>query len=1104
MITYTYDLDVTPGGVPLSVHASQYDGDSRTFVFRLFSSAGELSLPTAAEAAVKGTKPDGNGFSYTAERSGNNVTVQLTKQMTAVAGHVKCEIVISLGETELATANFILVVERAALDKDTLISGSEIREIIEITDRTDEILAAARSMEQSAASVETNARSAAASAQSASESKQSAAQSLTSVQQKAREIAAIKTEADMTAAQALEKATNAENEVAENQNTLDALKRSDEAMQLVIEGKIDGAYVESGYLYLTSNDEIVAGPLGPFSGGGGGGGGEGGNNAQITVVNAAGWLSKTIASDESVSIVVNWSSVEDDLPTGNGSMKITVNGAVKAVLEVAQGEARAEVGSYLSVGSNVVKVNVSDVYGNNRTINYSITVVAISISSPFDASIAYTGPISFAYVPNGNVQKTVHFILDGNEIGTTVTSVSGRQQSFTIPQQTHGAHSFSCYFEAVINGQTVRSNELYYEIICLEVLNDTPIIVSDYHETTVKQYSSMHVGYTVYDPVSMTADIEIAVNGRTVSQQTVDRSHQVFTYRADDTGELVITIRTGIVEKSITVTVEESDIHVYPETDSLVLFLSSFGRSNNEETRSEWKYEDISATLTGFNYTSDGWKTDEGGNTVLRVSGDARVTIPYHLFGTDFRTAGKTIEIEFATRDVMNYDAVILSCLSGGRGISLTAQKASFFSEQSAISTQFKEDEHVRIAFVTEKKSEHRLIYCYINGIMSGVIQYPEDDDFAQTTPVDISIGSNDCTMDLYCIRVYDNDLTRHQILTNWIADTQSIDEMLDRYQKNSVYDEYGNVVIAQLPRDLPYLILECPELPQYKGDKKIVSGSYTDPVTPSRSFSFTDAQFDVQGTSSQYYERKNYKGKFKGGFVMPSGSTVEKYKLRDDSIPVSTFCFKADVASSEGANNVELVRIYDAACPYKTPAQKEDPRVRQGIDGFPIVIFWNTGTDIIFMGKYNWNNDKSTEETFGFQEDDESWEVKNNTGDRVLYKNADYSGEDWLNDFEARFPDTDPPYTDPAQLRDFAEWIVTTDTDKATGEALPSPVTYEGVTFANDTAAYRIAKFKAEAGDYMELQSAMFYYLFTEIYLMVDSRAKNMFPSFMGGEVTA
>ena len=72
---------------------------------------------------------------------------------------------------------------------------------------------------------------------------------------------------------------------------------------------------------------------------------------------------------------------------------------------------------------------------------------------------------------------------------------------------------------------------------------------------------------------------------------------------------------------------------------------------------------------------------------------------------------------------------------------------------------------YTAFTFVTEKRTEHRLLYCYINGIMSGAVQYPVDDDFAQTSPVNISIGSNDCTMDLYCIRVYDNDLTRHQIL---------------------------------------------------------------------------------------------------------------------------------------------------------------------------------------------------------------------------------------------------------------------------------------------------------------------------------------------------
>ena len=157
---------------------------------------------------------------------------------------------------------------------------------------------------------------------------------------------------------------------------------------------------------------------------------------------------------------------------------------------------------------------------------------------------------------------------------------------------------------------------------------------------------------------------------------------------------------------------------------------------------------------------------------------------------------------------------------------------------------------------------------------------------------------------------------------------------------------------------------------------------------------------------------------------------------------------------------------------------------------------------------KYNFNLDKGTAENFGFKSGDESWEILNNTSDRVIWKSADYSGSDWLNDFEARYPDTDPPYANPAQLKEFAEWVITTDTTKATDEELDEPVTYgtgeDAVTYTTDSAEYRLAKFKAEAGDYMELNSALFYYLFTELFLMVDSRAKNAFPSFMGIEVNS
>lgn len=893
------------------------------------------------------------------------------------------------------------------------------------------------------------------------------------------------------------KLASVEGDIIDAQNTIRTLADGQTGLQILIDGKIDDAYVEDGYLYMTSNNEVVVGPLGPFSGGGGGGGGTG-NNAVLTVSNTSGWLSKSVASGAACEISVTWSSLEDDLPTGNGTLKVTINGLVKTTQDIAQGKVTVDIGKYLSTGANMVKVNVADVYGNSRTINYSVSVVEVSVSSTFDAGVPCTGAITYTYTPTGNVSKTMHFIVDGREIGTAEISASGRQQSYLIPAQTHGAHSLLVYFTAVVDGVEIKSNELYYELICTVAGEDAPIITSTYRGGTAEQYASIVIPYMVYNPVSMTAAITLSANGRQVASLTVDRTQQIWTYRADSIGDLNLEIDCGETRKTISVTVTESSMDIGAETQDLVLYLSSYGRSNNEANPGTWAYGDLQAVFTGFNYSSDGWQLDKDNNTVLRVAGDARLTIPYKAFAQDFRTGGKTIELEFATRDVMDYDAVIMSCMSGGRGFELTAQRALLKSEQSEISIQYKEDEHVRIAFAVEKRAENRLVYCYINGIMSGTVQYPTDDDFAQAVPVDISVGSNDCTIDLYNIRIYDNDLTRYQLLNNWIADTQNVDIMLDRYTHNNVFDDYGQIVISQLPKDLPYLVLEGPELPQYKGDKKMISGYYTDPANPAKDFTFTGAQINVQGTSSQYYARKNYKVDFKGGFIDSTGESITGYKIREDAIPTSTFTFKADVASSEGANNVELVRLYNDANPYKTPPQTANSAVRQGIDGFPIVIFWHNGDSTTFLGKYNFNNDKGTPEVYGFADGDESWEILNNTSSRVLFKSADFSGDAWLNDFEGRYPDGN---TDPVQLSALAEWLVSTDQDAATGAALASPVTYGGVEYTKDTADYRLAKFKAELPEHIELQSAVFYYLFTELFLMVDSRAKNMFPTIFGGD---
>ena len=890
-------------------------------------------------------------------------------------------------------------------------------------------------------------------------------------------------------------------------DTYGAIAAFDEKEE-TIAGKIDGWFIENNILYLTANGVVVAGEDGSegisgIGGGGGGGGGGSGNDAQITMTNGMPWLSTTIREGAALGITFGWSSLIDEVPTGNGTLKVIVNNAIRATLNVQQGNVTVPVGEYLKAGSNTVRMTLTDVYGNTRSLVYTVNCVALSVGTTFDDSIVYTGAFSFPYTPVGAVGKTVHFKLDGVAQPTFTTSVSNRQLTYPIPAQEHGAHSIEVWFTATINSETVESNHIYREYIYAEEGETDPIIISPFHESSVSQYSTVPIAYRVYDPASQETEVNIYEGSTLKATLTVGRDEQTYTYRALNSGAQTLKIAAGETEKTISLTVSQVDIDVEAETDGLQLYLSSNGRSNAEAHPDTWTSGTVAATFTDFNWVSDGWQQDADGVTALRVNGGARVTIPYQIFAQDFRAGGRTIELEFATKDVRNYNTPIITCLSGGRGFTVSSQDVRLASEQSAISTQFKDDEHVRLSFVVQKRAEQRLILVYINGVVSGCVQYPDNDDFSQVEPVGITLGGDDATLDVYALRVYDHDLTRFQILNNWIADTQDGYLMVNRYDHNNIFDEYGNIVISKLPNDLPYMILSG-TLPTFKGNKLSIDGEYVDPLDPAKSFTFTGATIDVQGTSSQYYARKNYKIKFNNGFTN-GGQTVSKYAMNADAIPVKTFTFKADVASSEGANNVELARLYNEACPYKTPYQLENSKVRQGIDGFPIVIFHNDGVNTTFLGKYNFNNDKGTEDVFGFTEGDESWEIKNNTGNRVLWKSADYSGTDWLNDFEARYPDTDPPYTDSTQLAAFAAWLVSTDREQATGNALPQSVTYTdndtSVTYTNDTAAYRLAKFHHELPDWAEVDSMLFYYLFTELFLMVDSRAKNAFPSRMGGD---
>ena len=908
--------------------------------------------------------------------------------------------------------------------------------------------------------------------------------------------------ANTLAAQAVEKATTAENDVAEQGTQVEANKNDIETLKLQILNAINGGYVENGVGYFTMDGRVIFEMTGMGGGGSGGGGGESGNNAHITMTNTSGWMSKTIADSEDATCPVsfNWTSIEDDLPTGNGSLTVRVSGQIKTTLEVPQGDVNVDVVKYLNTGSNIVSLTVSDIYGNNRTINVTVTKVVLTLASAFDASTPYSGAISFPYTPTGNVQKTVHFILDGNEIGTQVTSVSGRQQSFTIPQQSHGSHSFRVYFEAVVNGQTVQSNELYYEIIAIDPLSNETIIVSSFNRTQAAQYETVAIDYTVYDPTQLEAPVTIKVNGTVVSTGTVDRTTHEATPRLDTPGTATIVISSGTASKTFTLTVTESEIHPEAVTDQLSLFLSAAGRANMESNPAVWEYgsgsKKISAQFTGFNWTRDGWVKDDDGQTCLRTMGGSSVYIPALVFDTDFVTAGKTIEIEFCAHDCMDYDATIISCMNGGRGFEIKADNAAFKSTRGDITCRYGVEKHMRLTFTVQPRSEYCLMYLYIDGEYQGIKQYTKaTGSFAQVNPVGISIGSADCAVDIYSIRVYDRYLTSDEVLMNFIADRQDVSEMISLYRANDIKDEYGNIVISKLTTavpTLPYGIFEGPESPQYKGDKKTVVFDFWDTVSAvQRRLHADGVSINVQGTSSQYYAVKNYKFTFKNG-VTVNGVLLAGFTIHDGEIMVDEFTMKADVASSESANNDILEILYNdlsKAMGILTPPQTVNRAVRVGIDGFPCVYFWNYGDGPEFVGKYNFNNDKGTFPTFGFTDGDEAWDVRNNSSQLTKYRTTVLNPDWYTEDLESIFPEE---YSDSSRILPMTEFIYSTWQDNASGDELPTPITYGGVEYTHDTAAYRLAKFKAEFPDWWDLDNQAFYYVFTLVFLMVDSRQKN------------
>ena len=832
------------------------------------------------------------------------------------------------------------------------------------------------------------------------------------------------------------------------------------------------------------------------------------------------------------------------------------NGVKKSVIQKYRyGQAvQFYIDDYLGVGTNNITIGI---VGQNTlaatTIGVIYQVVDLTLSSTYNISQVYNpmdNPAITAAIPffiSGYGTKEIEWYLDGVQLpyvqveDEILGAETTRTKYIQLKDLNQGKHSLQFRAYTIINGEKFYSNTIYHDILIYTATNDSPIIgVSTVIPVGkdiiaagkglqlygIQQYVPCDIQFAVYNPRKSEITTGITIDEKKEGSIIAQNGNvNVYSIRSTKWGLKTMVITAGEAEYTIGLNIEKSTTSLEPIEDGLIMDLIATGKSNNDSDKDSWKSGDYSTTFTGFNWNViSGWN-----NGRLLISNSAKIDINISPLANDPANLGRTLEFEFSTKNVEKDDAVICDLRNEQKtGILITASEVSLRSAGGVVvSTKFKSEENIRITFVINQRSgvtNKGLTFIYVNGILSGAASFASVDNFTSTKTLSIG-GTQDVDIALKHLRFYNTALNSDQILNNYILYRDSASELLKLYDKNNVYEPNTQTLsLDALAAQCPILKItgDIPSLENTTDKNKTiyVDLEYVNLQNPELQFTTQGTKMKPQGTSSMGYPKKNYRIYTNYGSMWDNnGKLIEggKYSFTAKAQPVTCWCFKADYAESSGTHNTGIARLWnnvmsnaqiDGEYILRTEAQKKAIEskypydVRTTVDGFPchLVYRLNEESDWIYIGKYNFNNDKSTESVFGFKDipgfDNSKMqclEVLNNGNHLALFHDVDNFDEDWANAYDFRYPDGGKDVT---YIKDFSEWLVSTRyaDDTVFGDKIE--IKAEIKTDENgpytDNAENRQKKFQKEKWDYMDVYKVAAYYIYLMVFAAVDQPVKN------------
>ena len=852
--------------------------------------------------------------------------------------------------------------------------------------------------------------------------------------------------------------------------------------------------------------------------------------------------------NDKVLIKYNFSGTDssgDNVSEGNYTWKI--GSKIIATGIATSGENTFDATDFATTTSQKFTLTITDDGGSLVTKSWTVQKVDVRLESNFSDAYQYNGNVPVNYTVYGAIEKDVHFVLDGKELESVKTSTSGIPASYTIPSQTHGSHLLDMYITTTINNIPIESNHEYKDIIWFDPASSIPVIGCATPIINVTQYNTVNIKYTVIDPNTESPKVTWYLGDEIVSEETLTEKdaygYYTYSYKANNEGTFVFTITCGEAKpKVITMNVEKLNIDVSPVTAGLDFDFNPVGYSNSSANRL-WSYNDVTMAVSdNFDWVNGGYQIDENGDQYFCVKAGTNAVINYNLFADDPKKNGKEFKTIFRTKNIRKRDTSFLSCIDDGIGLDMKVEHATVHDSGGSLKSHYCEDEIIEYEFNINKYTDMMIVMSYEDGTPNIPYEYKETSSFKQTTPQPIKIGSEDCDVHIYRMKAYSISLTDTDIKNNFIADARNADEMIARYNRNRIYNENGGLVstsasgdfsvdaLMKAAPDLRYIFLEVPQFTNDK-DNKIdgctVYFRYPNGTRPQDNWDCTGVRHRGQGTSSNLY---GYAGRNIDlcmdrdeslfTYVDEEGNTIESstITLTDTSVPTDYLNIKVNIASSENTNNAQIARRFNEYQPFLRYARKKDSKVKDTMEFYNCVVFIReTSTDSSIphreFNDTNWHfyaignvgDSKKTDDTRVNNKRDPKEHVieitdadkplsafptgkeghavcpvsewkSGNTAYDILYSNEyvydeegafeSFGGKTYEFRYEMKDITNEQRQVNIDTWRDLYTFIVTS-TDE---------------------------EFYANLKNYFVVDSALYYYLFTERYTMVDNRAKNSF----------